>query len=58
MSENQKNIESNLIIENLLDETKNSILYTCFESNEINKKYILKTFNKKKKSTMKIFLMF
>ena len=55
MSENQKNIESNLIIENLLDETKNSILYTCFESNEINKKYILKTFNKKKNQQRKFF---
>ena len=51
----EKFIESNLIIENSLDKTKNSKLFTCCESNNINKKYILKTFNQKNKINNEIF---
>jgi len=50
-----KNLESNFIIENLLDETKNTILYTCYKNNLNKKKYILKTFNQKLKINNDLF---
>ena len=51
-----RNLESNFIIENFLDKTKNTILYSCYQNNiEIKKKYILKTFNQKIKINNDLF---
>jgi hypothetical protein len=44
--EDIKNIESNLIINNFLDKSNNTKLFTCYNKIELKTQFILKNFNK------------
>ena len=57
--EDIKNIESNNIIKNFLDKSKNTKLFTCYHKNiESKTQLILKNFNQKNKINNESFYNF